>query len=182
MFRPNSLDSDFCLGAHAYTQAVNGEDFRRVFAEFRKASGLSQRALAARTEGNPFAVSGQAVSDIEAGATENPGLQTVAVLVEAMGVSLSGFFLQIECQTEPDSTKSSGVGKNPLAAPTSAVDWTPQVGLDLPVSSVAKVISDALAGAAAAIAKAATPQTAREDGPARTGDRRKKPGARRRRA
>jgi transcriptional regulator with XRE-family HTH domain len=43
-----------------------------------------------------------AIHDIEQGRTKDPKLDTIARLIEAMGMSLTQFFAQIERQTKPD--------------------------------------------------------------------------------
>lgn len=85
------------LGALAYTPRVDMQRFRDVLKEIREGRGLSQPKLSELTRDEAGDVIGsQAISDIEAGATKDPGIQTVVRLVKAMKIPLSSFFGQIE--------------------------------------------------------------------------------------
>lgn len=89
----------------AILPAVDMERFRKTLREQRKKHVGGRPQLAKRTAASgKKPVHPQTIRDIEAGEIEDPGVLTVARLVEAMGLTLSDFFLQFESQTYADST------------------------------------------------------------------------------
>ena len=110
-----------------YSGGVDAERFRSVLRECRERTVKTQEALSAATadeEEKIAPIDTQTISNIERGVTKDPSILTVARLVEAMGLPLSEFFLQIERQTDADSialrqsdtTTHTGVGTAPRAA------------------------------------------------------------------
>lgn len=171
------------LGVYAYTPSVDMNAFRTAFTECRLQSGLTQKQLSELTkaEGLP-AIGVQAVSDIETGATKDPGTLTISRLIEAMGLTVSAFFLQMEHTTIRDI--GTGIAEvesaaSPQRNPSEAAAY---VSGSSTRADPFKIISDALIGAAATIAKASTAAAARPHRAKSSRTRSKKSGPRRRSA
>src|ERR1051326_2120382 len=113
---------------YASAHIVRGVDVKRFREVLRKArEGELLRAgklgrpalskLTAATGTTP--VNAQTIKNIEDGINVDPGIATVSRIVEAMGLSLSEFFLQIERQTDGDSTTRANVSTTGRASETS---------------------------------------------------------------
>lgn len=100
------------------------KDLRKGLQDLRKHTVGGRPALAKRTkDSGTKPIHAQTIRDIEVGAIDDPGILTIARLVDGMGLTLSKFFTLIEeRQTETDSqlgTKSTTTV--PAPNPTEAV-------------------------------------------------------------
>jgi len=89
---------------------VDVDRFRGVLKEVRVGKspirqgdklGRPSVSKATRDAFHKIAVSAQTIKNIEDGETQDPGIVTIARIIEAMGVRLSDFFLQVEEPSAP---------------------------------------------------------------------------------
>lgn len=96
-----------CIDVVAYTRRVDMTRFREMFKRLRDERGLTQGGLASLTSDDTggLVLGSQAISDIETGATKDPGVQTITRLIEVMQMPVSAFFALIE-QTPREGLQS----------------------------------------------------------------------------
>lgn len=93
-----------------YLGAMDVELFRERLRELRKRLVGSQGDLSARTktDTDETAINPQTISDIETGAIKDPGILTIARLIDALpGMTLSEFFAQIEGNSDSASVRET---------------------------------------------------------------------------
>lgn len=115
--------------------AMDVDRFRAILRACREAVGETQKTLAVKTGATGTRpVNSMTISEIETGAIIDPGIVTVSRLVEAMGLTLSAFFAQIET----GHASSTHVQPVPLlTGQVAGADTVPQTAAALQALAVA---------------------------------------------
>lgn len=118
--------------------------FRETLRELRKRLVGSQGELSARTktDADETPIDTQTISDIETGASKNPGILTVARLIEALpGVALSTFFAHVEGNTTPASVTSDQNPVTPEGGPADDDETLPTPEQERTYITIGKAIA-----------------------------------------
>jgi transcriptional regulator with XRE-family HTH domain len=93
---------------------VKIESFRATLRELRLEVVGSQKKLSERTKkSGAKPIAAMTISEIETGANAEPGILTVARLVEGMGISLALFFAEVEGRELGHETRIAAAGGFP---------------------------------------------------------------------